>query len=118
MTEQRDDHGGPRHHQQRPQDNRGPQRHVQQVVGGAADQRPGEQRPHRHQQADRHAGLLQLLEAKAEAPFEQDHGHRDRDDGQEHIAEELIWIEEAGDGADGEADEQQHKDRWDADPPR
>ena len=80
------------------------------------DQRPGDQHGHRAQPDDRPAEVADLADPQAHAALEQDDAHGDRHPGEQHVAaEDPVRL---GELAQPEADQQQHQDRGNAQPPR
>ena len=59
-----------------------------------------------------------LVKTQAQAALEQDQRHRQRDDGKQQAAEQLVRIDQAGDRPQQDAGQQQKQDRRQLHPPR
>jgi hypothetical protein len=98
LAQQGNDHGGSGHHQNAcEQDRDGPDQ-PRDVVAGHGAKHPAHGNTYHHQARHRAFGLSEFAEIEAEAAFEQDQRHRDRDHRFQQVTESVFGNDEAGDG--------------------
>ena len=115
--QQRADHRGPGHHEDRADHQRGLGGHAQQETGEHGAERPGDRYPHDDQTADHPAGVpAQLRLLQRQAGVIQDHRHGQRHQRLEGRAEQPLGVDVAGGRARDEARRQQDDQRRDAQP--
>ena len=111
------DHRGPRHHGDGPEQAGQLPTEIQQPVGGHRDDEPGDQYAHGQEPADDGFQAPDFVKPEREAAFEQDHGHRQRNDRQQQGPEYLLRIEPAGDRSGRDPGQEQEQDRRQPQPP-
>ena len=98
------------HHQQGAEHGGHLPAHVEQIVGGHGADHAGDHHAGGDQSPDDMAMAAQVLEVQRQAALEQDDRHRQRDQREQEIAEQLIRLQPTRDGAGEDADDQQRQD--------
>jgi hypothetical protein len=119
LAQQRPDDGGPRHHEDRTEQDRGWPRHARDVARRERREQPRDERTQRHQPEHNAPEVEDLVPAEGEPAFEQEQRDRERDDGQQQVAEQVVRVDQAGDlRPDEEPGDQQQQDGRESQPPR
>ena len=119
MPEQGNDHRGPGDDEDRAEQQGQPPVDVQGEARSDRCEPPRRGHADQDQVAHHAAASPQLAEAQAHPPLEQDHRHRQRDEGQERVPEQRVGIDQGviGERPDEQAEEQEEQDRGQPQPP-
>jgi len=107
MAEQRADDGGAGHDEDGAEEDGEPEVEAGGPMEGTDCEDPGEEDAEGAEPEDGATGFPDFVEAQAESPFQQDSGHRERDEGEHDIgAYEFVGVEEPS-GGESEKEEEQ-----------
>ena len=109
MSKQGADHGGTGDHQDGAEEQGQARVEIQEKARRQRRQQPTDQGPDRHQAGQDPAEVADLLELEAEAAFEHDQSHRQRNDGEHEITEQGVGIEQPEHRSREHAEEQQQQ---------